>query len=184
MEGRVTEILEELRRGAAGARDELFRVVYDELKRVASAQLRGQKQQTLQPTALVHEVYLRLVGDKEDVAWNSRGHFFGSAARAMRQILVDLARSRLAQKRGGGRRRITLDSKALGGNDTAETVIAVHDALEKLERLEPQLAQVVEYRFFGGLSFAEAAAAMGVSERTAHYAWKQARAWLLVEIEP
>jgi len=181
---RITEVLAELRRGSPGAEDELFRVVYGELKRLASAQMRHQpRSHTLQPTALVHEAYLRLMGGP-DPAWADRNHFLRASARAMRSILVDFARRRGAQKRGGGRNRITFDEEAFAGMRVPDEIVAVDEALEKLERVHPRASRVVELRFFGGLTVAEAAGVMGVNEATVYRAWEHARSWLYREIEP
>jgi len=176
--GRVTEVIEEIRRATPGAREELFALVYGELRRLAASFMREQRgDHTLQPTALVHEAYLRLMGGM-DPQWNDRMHFMNAAARAMRTILVDMARARAAQKRGGGRVRITLDEALQGGRDPNEDVIAIHDALQNLEEVDPQWARVVELRFFAGLGLAETARVMEVSEPTVHRAWHHARAWL------
>ncbi|MHC4409276.1 MAG: sigma-70 family RNA polymerase sigma factor [Planctomycetota bacterium] len=181
--GRVTEVLGELRRGESGARDELFRLVYDELHRRAAAQMRREAAgHTLQPTALVHEAYLKLVGESAG-AWNDRTHFLAAASRAMREILVDFARRRAALKRGGGRVRITLDEKSHGQGRPTDEILAVHEALAKLERVDPEWSRVVELRFFGGLTLEEAAAVMGISLSSAKRIWSRARAWLLAEME-
>jgi len=185
--GTVTVILEELRQGTPGAREELFRIVYAELKQLAAAKMRRQPgDHTLQPTALVHEAYLRLMGS-EAPRFEDRSHFFGSAARAMRSILVDFARQRQSLKRGGGRAPSTLqdDDRAAGkapDPDPAE-ILAVHEALEKLEAIDPDRSRVVELRFFGGLEMEEIAAVLGVAERTVYRSWNTARAWLFREMQ-
>ncbi len=180
--GRVTEILDELREGGSGAREDLYRLVYSELRRLAAAQIRGQKRTpTLEPTALVHEAYLRLMGGPE-ASWEDRAHFYGSAARAMRLILVDLVRSRLAKKRGGSRLRITFDEARHGTIDRLEEVLAVHEALERLRGIDEQKSRIVELRFFAGLTIEEIARVLGVTERTVYRAWDRARAWLYREI--
>lgn len=181
--GTITLVLQELREGSTAAREDLFRIVYAELKSLAAAKMRGQPaDHTLQPTALVHEAYLRLMGG-EAPEWQDRRHFFGSAARAMRSILVDFARSRGALKRGGARERVSFHEEAqASAGDDAEEILAVHEALEKLERIDEELSQVVELRFFSGLSVAETAAVLGVTERTVYRSWNQARAWLYREI--
>jgi RNA polymerase sigma factor (TIGR02999 family) len=179
---RVTEVLRELRAGAPEAKEELFRIVYDELHRLASAQMRRQRRDhTLQPTALVHEAYLRLMGGP-DAPWKHRAHFFGAASRAMRSILVDFARSRRAQKRGGGKGRIPIDERVPSEPRDPDDVIAVHEALEKLEAIDPQGSRVVELRFFGGLTAAETARVLEVAESTVYRAWEHARTWLYREI--
>jgi RNA polymerase sigma factor (TIGR02999 family) len=180
--GRVTEVLRELDGGSAEAREELFRLVYAELRRIASAHMRREPQgHTLQPTALVHEAYLKLVG--EEGAWGDRAHFLVAASRAMREILVDHARGRAALRRGGGRRRVTLDEGIDAGRSPTDELLAVHEALARLEAIDAEWSRVVELRYFGGLTFEEAAAVMGVSLRTAKRLWERARAWLLREIE-
>jgi RNA polymerase sigma factor (TIGR02999 family) len=178
----VTEVLAEVREGTPGAQEQLFRLVYGELRRLADAKMRDQpNDHTLTPTALVSEAYLKLLG-KTGSSWDDRAHFFRSAARAMRSILVDFARSRKSLKRGGKRARITLDEERHSAKDPAQEVIAVHEALEKLEAIDPQRGRVVELRFFGGLSVEETADVMGVTERTVYRDWDQARAWLYREM--
>jgi len=180
--GRVTELLHELRRDAPGARDELFRLVYGELRRLAAGYMRRQpRDHTLQPTALVSEVYLRLMGT-ENQPWTDRAHFLTAAARAMRSILVDFARRRSAHKRGGGAAKVTLDEDAQAGRRPTEEILAIHEALARLETIDPQSSRVVELRFFGGLSVPETAQAMGVAEATVYRAWNYARSWLFREM--
>ena len=180
--GRVTEALTELRRGSADAEQQLFDVVYSELHRLAAAQMRRQPSgHTLQPTALVNEAYLRLMG-APDPSWNDRAHFLTAAARSMRSILVDFARRRGAQKRGGGQRKVTLDEKVHAGTHATEEIVAVHEALKKLEQIDPQGGRVVELRFFGGLTVEETAKVLGVSEPTVYRAWEHARSWLFREM--
>jgi len=174
--GTVTRILEEVRQGGAGAQDRLFRLVYAELKRLADRYMRAQPvAHTLQPTALVHEAYLRLM---EKPAYKDRAHFLGTAARAMRSILVDLARARRAQKRGGLRERVPLAEADKGARDPTEEILAVHEALDQLAAEDPVLARVVELRFFGGLTVEETAQVMEKSERTVYGAWEIARTLL------
>ena len=181
--GTVTLVLAELRAGKPGAHEELFRVVHGELQRLARSKMRRQPgDHTLQPTALVNEVYLKLMGGA-DPSWEDRSQFFGSAASAMRSILVDFARSRHALKRRGGRRRITLDENAHAARNPSEEVLAVHEALEKLEQIDPRRTKVVELRFFAGLSVEETAVVLGVTERTVYRDWDHARAWLYREME-
>jgi len=177
---KVTEILEQLRRDAPGAREQLFELVYAELKRLASARMRSEPGGvTLQPTALVHEAYLRLL---DTPSWNDRAHFLNAAARAMRSILVDFARARLALKRGGGLERVPLSEHDEPEVDPIEEVVAVHDALAKLESEDPRGARLVELRFFGGLGVSETARILGIGERTARRDWERARLWLYREI--
>lgn len=178
---RITEILEELRRDTPGAQEELFDLVYGELHRLAASFMNAQPQgHTLQPTALLHEAYLKLMGG--EAAWNDKAHFMRAAGRAMRNILVDVARARAADKRGGGRLKITLDEALHAGRDPTEDVLAVHEALEKLEAVDPQWCRVVEMRFFAGLGPEETARVMDISPVTVHRAWHHARAWLYREL--
>lgn len=164
--------------------DHLFERVYDRLRSLASGALRGERAgHTLQTTGLVHEAYMKLA--EGGVVWKDRGHFFGIAARAMRQVLVDHARRRSRQKRGGEWQRTTLDASILAGPQGATVeVLDVHRALEKLAVEHPDLEQIVEMRFFAGLEQREIADILGVSERTVERHWRFARAWLLREIEP
>jgi RNA polymerase sigma factor (TIGR02999 family) len=167
-------MLEEIRAGSADAQDRLFRLVYGELKRLADGYMRRQPvAHTLQPTALVNEAYLRLMDAGPD--YKDRGHFLATAARAMRSILVDLARARKSLKRGGLRERVPLTGADAGARDPTEEILAVHEALEQLARGDAFLARVVELRFFGGLTEADAAEVLGVSERTVRGAWATAR---------
>jgi RNA polymerase sigma factor (TIGR02999 family) len=165
--------------------DELLPLVYDELRRQAARFLRAQAPgHTLQPTALVHEVYLRLV-DQPTVEWEGRTHFFGVAARAMRSVLVDHARARHAAKRGGRARAVTLGAAhgIAGGTADAEVdVLALDEALTRLAALDPRQTQVVELRYFGGLSIEETAHVLGVSGATVERDWKTARLWLRREL--
>jgi RNA polymerase sigma factor (TIGR02999 family) len=171
--------------GGRESTDRLFERVYDRLRTLASGALRGERAgHTLQTTALVHEAYVRLSAGR-GAEWQDRGHFFGVAARAMRQVLVDHARRRDRLKRGGGWRRTTLDASALGGGPgTSVDVLDVHRALARLAAEHPDLERIVEMRFFAGLENREVAEALGVSERTIERHWRFARAWLLRELEP
>lgn len=178
----VTQILRQLDLSDPEQAEELLAVVYDELRSLAGRQLRGERpDHTLQPTALVHEAYLRLV-DADDIGWQSRGHFFGTAARAMRQILVDHARRRSADKRGGDRERVTLDSGIPDDAAIAADVLDLHTALEKLALHDAELARLVELRFFAGLTLDETADATGVSRRKVAKDWSVARLWLQREL--
>jgi len=182
--GTVTHVLEKVHQGTPGAKEELFRIVYGELKRLAAAKMKREpSDHTLQPTALVHEAYLSLMG-KGSPEYENSSHFFGSAAKAMRSILVDFARSRAYLKRGGGRKRVTLDDDRAVAPQEAEEIVAVHEALEKLEQVDPERARVVELRFFGGLSVEETAAVLGVTDRTVYRSWNTARTWLYREMNP
>ncbi len=180
--GPVTELLGALRRGEPEARDALFRIAYAELRRLADLQMQGQPEDhTLQPTALVHEAFLRLMGGVT-TSWSDRSHFLAAAARAMRSILVDFARRRTSLKRGGDRPRIRLDETKLVGRHAEEEILDVHEALEKFRALDEQGYEVVQLRFFGGLTVTETAAVLGVAESTVYRAWEHARAWLYREI--
>jgi len=177
---RVTRILE-----ASGGMTrervlaELAPVVYDELRVMAAAQMRRERpDHSLQPTGLVHEAYLRLVGD-DRTPWEDRAHFFRAAAQAMRRILVDRARARGRQKRGGGRVRVPLEGANASILDDSNRILALDEALQRLEEQDPRSAEVVQLRYFGGLSTHETANALGVSERTVKREWAFARAWLL-----
>jgi RNA polymerase sigma factor (TIGR02999 family) len=178
----VTQILRQLDLSDPKQADDLLRVVYDELRQLASRHLRGERAgHTLQPTALVHEAYLRLVG-AEDIGFESRAHFFGTAARAMRQVLVDHARRRNADKRGGNWERVTLDTGLAEEEAVAADVLDLHAALEKLLQHDADLARLVELRFFAGLTLDEAADALGVSRRKVAKDWSVARLWLQREL--
>jgi RNA polymerase sigma factor (TIGR02999 family) len=158
--------------------------VYDELRKLAAAQLANEQPgQTLQPTALVHEAYLRLVGGANPERWNSRGHFFAAAATAIRRILIDSARRKQSQKRGGGFVRRELDELASRLPQPQEDLLALDEALQKLAGVHPQAAELVQLLYFAGLTLPEAAEALGVSPRTAGRLWTYARAWLRREIE-
>jgi RNA polymerase sigma factor (TIGR02999 family) len=163
--------------------DALLPVVYQELRRLAAAYLRREKPgQTLQPTALVHEAYLRLLKDKPG-RWQNRAHFCAIAAHSMRQILIERARARGAAKRGGARHRITLDEGLFAGGERAIDLVALDEALERLAELDPEQARLVELRFFGGLTVEETAEAMDISPATVKRHWTVAKAWLSRELE-
>jgi len=179
----VTLLLDNARRGDEQALADLIPLIYDELRRLAARFLRGERPgQTLQPTALVHEVYLRLLKDSE-LSWQNRAHFFGIAARSMRQILVERARARRAAKRGGGQIRVTLDPELMVAAPEPLDLEVLDDALTRLAALDEALARIVEMRFFGGLSIEEAAEALHVSPATVKRRWSLARAWLVRELE-
>jgi len=163
--------------------DTLLPLVYDELRRLAAAYLRRERPgQTLQPTALVHEAYLRLLKDRPD-RWQNRAHFCAIAAHSMRQILIERARARDAQKRGGGGAKVTLDEGMMAGAPRPIDFLALDDALERLAALDAEQARIVELRFFGGLSVEETAEALGSSPATIKRRWTLARAWLARELE-
>jgi RNA polymerase sigma factor (TIGR02999 family) len=177
--GEVTHLLGGIRRGDADSLDRLFELVYEDLKRRAHRQLAGSSP-TLNTTALVHEAYMKLAA-AESPDWQDRGHFFRVAARAMRQIVIDRARSHLAKKRGGGALHADVDVLELGSSDpgvAAETLMALDEALSRLSKQNERLARVVELRFFGGLSVEETAATLEVSDRTVKRDWRLARAFL------
>jgi RNA polymerase sigma factor (TIGR02999 family) len=177
--GDVTRILADIERGDRQAAGELLPLVYDELRRLAGARLaREAPGQTLQPTALVHEAYLRLVGGDPGKAFDGRGHFFAAAAEAMRRILIDRARDRGRLKRGGGRRRVRLDLDALLAEPPGDDLLALDEALTALAAEDPGAAALVQLRVFAGLTLGQAAVALGVSRRTAERDWTYARAWL------
>jgi RNA polymerase sigma factor (TIGR02999 family) len=179
----VTEILSAIEQGDARAADQLFPLVYDALRQLAAARLAHEAPgQTLQATALVHEAYLKLVESKAQ-QWNSRGHFFAAAAEAMRRILVDQARKKHSVKRGGDRVRQPLDEAAAMAPEVGEDLVALDEALEKLAAQDAEAADLVKLRFFAGLTSADAAAALGISPRTADRAWTYARVFLLAELK-
>ena len=174
----VTEILEAVDRGNASAGEALLPLVYNELRQLAAARLAHESPgQTLQATALVHEAYLRLVGDG-DVRWNGRAHFFGAAAEAMRRILIEAARRRGRQKRGGAWDRCNLEAAAPAIEGPSVDLLALDEALTELSRQEPAKAELVKLRYFAGLTLDEAAATLGISTSTADRHWRFARAWL------
>jgi len=181
----VTALLLAWGRGEAEAREELIPLVYAELRRLAGRAMAGERgDHTLEPTALVHETYLRLIR-QSGVPWQNRAHFFGVAARLMRQILVDHARAHKADKRGGGKPRLTLDSAlaaTAGGNEVE--LLALDDALTELTRIDEDQGRIVELRFFGGLSVVETAEALGISTATVKRDWAVARAWLFRRLAP
>jgi RNA polymerase sigma factor (TIGR02999 family) len=179
MSGEVTRLLQAIDGGDPHAAAELLPLVYDELRRLAAQKLASEPPgQTLQATALVHEAYLRLVGQ----GWDGRGHFFAAAAEAMRRILVEQARRKKAGKRGGGRARVSLDDVEPAAPELREDVLALDAALTRLATADPSAARLVELRYFAGLSIPEAAQALGISPRTADRLWAYARAWLHREV--
>ena len=155
------------------------------MRKLAARKLAHEKPgQTLQATALVHEAYLRLVGGEEEPHWNSRGHFFAAAAEAMRRILINRARDKRRQKRGGGLQRVDLDRLLVADQASDEELVAIDDALQELARRNAPCAELVQLRFFTGLTLDEAAAAMGIARRTANRYWAFARAWLFDALRP
>ena len=180
----VTRILAALAQGERQAADQLLPLVYDELRQLAAQKLAQETPgQTLQPTALVHEAYLRLVGTHPEPQWDSRNHFFAAAAEAMRRILVDNARRKRSRKRGGDRRRQTLDPSQIAAPEVSEELLALDEALTKLAASEPAVAELVKLRYFAGLTIRQAAEVLGVAPRTADSYWAYARAWLLAELQ-
>lgn len=181
--GEVTRLLGELRAGKPGAEAQLFTLVYDELRRIAGGYLRRERpDHTLQPTALVHEAYLRLV-EQSERNWQNRAHFIGIGAHLMRQILVDHARKRAALKRRGDAHGLTLDDVALPQALQMEELLNLDQALCRLELLDKRQSRIVELRFFGGLSEEEIGQVLGISVRTVKRDWNVARAWLYSEIK-
>jgi RNA polymerase sigma factor (TIGR02999 family) len=180
----VTQVLHAIAQGDPSAASQLLPLVYDELRKLAARRLAHQTPgQTLETTALVHEAYLRLVGDPAGQEWDSRGHFFAAAAEAMRRILVENARKKGRRKHGGGLTRIGLDAaEQIAEPALHEDLLALDEALTKLNSIDPQAAQLVQLRYFGGMSIPDAARSLGVSSRTADRLWAFARAWLLREI--
>ena len=177
----VTDLLLQMRSGDAHAIDQLFPVVYDELRRLAHAQLRRERPgHTLGTTGLVHETYMRLI-DQTRVEWRDRGHFLGIAALAMRRILVDYARRNRAARRGGGSVRFTLEADVPAA-ERGEMLLALDEALERLAGLDQRLSRVVEYRYFGGLTEQETADVLGVTRRTVQRDWTKAKGWLYLEM--
>ena len=178
----VTELLRDWSNGNSAARDELMPLVYEELHRLAHQYMRRERPgNTLQTSALVNEAYLRLV-DQRDVHWQNRTHFFGIAAQMMRRILVDHARSHQYQKRGGDARQIHLDEAMIVSRERAADVVALDEALKNLAAIDERKSQMVELRFFGGLSIEETAEVLGVSPGTVMRDWTLAKAWLRREM--
>jgi len=181
--GDVTALLGQLRAGNQEVAGQLVPLIYDELRRIASAQMRRERAgHTLQATAVVHEAYLRLAGE-QDIQWQSRAHFFAIAARAMRQVLLDYARQRHAGKRGGeGAQKVEIDVDLLAGANRIEDIVAIDEVVTRLSELDQQQGRIVELRFFGGLSVEETAEAMGISDSTVKREWRLAKAWLHREL--
>jgi RNA polymerase sigma factor (TIGR02999 family) len=179
----ATRILSAIELGDPKAAEQLLPLVYDELRKLAAARLAQEKPgQTLQPTALVHDAYLRLVDVDGVQRWDSRGHFFAAAAEAMRRILVDQAREKGRAKRGGGLTRLDIDALDLVASATPDQLLAVDEALAKLAVVDPAAARLVELRYFAGLTVEEAGKAVGISTATAYRHWNYARAWLYAEL--
>jgi RNA polymerase sigma factor (TIGR02999 family) len=175
----ASRILIGIDHGDSRAAQKLLPLVYTELRRLAAQKLTQEKPgQTLDPTALVHEAFLRLVGDNPDMSWNGRGHFFAAAAEAMRRILVENARRKRRLRHGGNRKRLPLSESQIATDLADDRLLAVDEALDGLAQEEEQVARLVKLRFFAGLTIEEAAAALGISVRTANRHWAYGRAWL------
>jgi len=180
----VTQILNAIDAGDPKAGEQLLPLVYDELRKLAMHKMAQERPgQTLQATALVHEAWLRLVGADDQEVWNSRSHFFGAAAEAMRRILVDRARKKDRVRHGGGLERVDMEHVTVATEDNDDTVLAIHEALEKLALESPQKAEIVKLRYFTGLEHAEIAEALGISEPTVRRHWAYARSWLYAELK-
>jgi RNA polymerase sigma factor (TIGR02999 family) len=179
----VTQILAGIEAGDPHAAEQLLPLVYDELRKLAAQKLAQEKPgQTLQATALVHEAYLRLLGRDQDQHWDSRGHFFAAAAEAMRRILLNRARDKKRLKRGSERRRVDFDQVEIALDTDDEQLIAIDEALSQLAAEDPEAAQLVNLRFFAGLTMKEAADALGLALRTAERQWTYARSWLYARL--
>ncbi len=179
--GEVTQLLRAIKTGDPTAAERLLPLVYGELHRLAAGYMRRERQDhTLQPTALIHEAYLRLA--KDDLEWQNREHFIGVAANVMRRVLVDSARAHRAEMRGGGLQRVDLDEGLAISAERSDEILSLDEALEKLARTSPRQARVVELRYFGGLSVEEIAGVLGIAPRSVKRDWSLARIWLYNEI--
>jgi RNA polymerase sigma factor (TIGR02999 family) len=179
----VTHILSQIEAGDPSAAEQLLPLVYDELRKLAAAKLAQEKPgQTLQATALVHEAYLRLVGEHNFQKWDSRGHFFAAAAEAMRRILIDQARRKESLKRGGGMQRADWPEAPIAAPEPTLELLALDEALARFEQLDPTKAQLIKLRYFAGLTIPQAAEVLGISTTTADRYWSYARAWLHAEL--
>jgi RNA polymerase sigma factor (TIGR02999 family) len=180
--GQVSALLDDMQQGDPAAASRLLPLVYNELRRLAAHYMRGEKSgQTIQATELVHEAYLRLVG-QERIEWQGRTHFLALAATSMRRILVDRARKKMAEKHGGGGEKVQLEEALVFSPEKSKDLVALDDALKRLEGMSPRQSRVVELRFFGGLDMEDIARMEGVSVRTIKQDWSVARAWLHHEI--
>jgi RNA polymerase sigma factor (TIGR02999 family) len=180
----VTQILAAIGQGDPAAAEQLLPLVYDELRRLAAQKLDQERPgQTLQATALVHEAYLRLVDVEQVQGWDCRGHFFAAAAEAMRRILIDQARSKLSQRRGGNGQRIAIEDAEVAAPEPTLDLLAVNEALERFETIDKLKADLVKLRYFAGLTIPQAAEALGISTTTADRYWAYARAWLHAELK-
>jgi RNA polymerase sigma factor (TIGR02999 family) len=179
----LTAMLDHSARGEPAAAEELLPLVYHELRKLAAVRFIGEPAQTLQPTALVHEVWLRL-GHDQQRRWCNRAHFFATAAEAMRHILIDRARSRQAERHGGGLARVDFDAAAVAAPPEEDRILAVNDALERFAAGEPRMAELVKLRYFAGFTLEESAEALEISPATAKRWWSYASAWLRHELKP
>ncbi len=177
---RATRLLSSVTGGDEVAAEGLVPCVYEELREIAGRLMRNDRSATIQPTELIHEAYLRLIHHDED-SWESRVHFKRVAARAMRTVLIDRARARMSHKRGAGQRPVTLDENVSSLVDEAESLLFVQEGLEQLRAFDPQLAEIVELRFFGEMTIEEVAVSLGVSKRTVDRGWRLARSWWIAE---
>ena len=179
----VTRILQSMESGDAKAAEELLPLVYEELRKLAASKMANESpNQTLQPTALVHEAWLRLAGN-ENVKWDGRAHFFGAAAEAMRRILIDKARRKQARRHGGGQQRLDIDEVEIAAPEKEQELLDMDEALEKFAALDKQKAELVKLRYFVGLTLEESARILGVSTPTAKRWWAYSRAWLYRQIQ-
>lgn len=179
----VTHVLQSIESGDAKAADELLPLVYKELRKLAAAKMANElPNQTLQPTALVHEAWLRLNGN-ENVKWNGRAHFFGAAAEAMRRILIDNARRKRALRHGGNRQRLDVDEIEIAAREKEDELLAINEALEKFAAVDKQKAELVKLRYFVGLTIDESAEILGISVPTAKRWWTYSRAWLFRQMQ-
>jgi RNA polymerase sigma factor (TIGR02999 family) len=179
----ITHVLERIEKGEPCAAEELLPLVYEELRKLAAQKMAHEKpDQTLQPTALVHEAYLRLVDVEQRQRWDGRGHFFAAAAEAMRRILVERARRKKALKHGGGRRRIDADTVAVVAPAADDDLVAIDEALDRLAALDSVKAELVKLRYFAGLTIEESALALGISCATAKRYWAYSRVWLFEQV--
>src|ERR1022692_4748021 len=177
-----TRILSDLAHGDPHAAEQLLPLVYDELRKLASARMAEEAPgNTLNATALVHEAYIRLLGPADEVRWENRGHFFAAAAEAMRRVLIDQARRKLSQREGGNLKRHALEHVEIAAPEPSLDILAVNEALERFEQVDPVKARLVKLRYFIGLTIPEAAEALGISTTTADRYWAYARAWLHAE---
>lgn len=175
----ITQILSKVESGSANASEQLLPVVYDELRAIAVQKMSQERPgATMQATALVHEAYLRLVGSGDQQEWSHRGHFFAAAAESMRRILIEIARSKSRQKRGGGQRRHELHESVIEAPVKSDRLIAVDEALGRLQETNPEAAQLVNLRYFAGFTVEDSARALGISTRKANQVWAYARVWL------